>query len=146
MTPTLLGRWQTRLLLLATVGVLITLPFYLGIVGPKTDFDTHPVFFRILTDIAIFGCGWDILYNYIQKFRWDRDWPGALQLLAGIWEAIFVIGCVNLTGLPGIPKGSVPLLWFVIHYSLVWLGVYIASQSLMRILFLRWRFRGGRLR
>jgi hypothetical protein len=137
MTPTLFGRWQTRLLLLATVGILVTLPFSLGIIGSGAS----PVFFWILGYVALFGLVWDILYNYLQKFRWDRDWPGAFQLLAGIWEAIFIVAVVTLFGLPNGLDFS--LFWFTIHYSLVWLSVYIASQTLMRILFPHWRFKGG---
>jgi hypothetical protein len=144
MTPTLLGRWQTRLFLLATIGVLITLPFYFGIIGANPGVGNNPVFFWILGYVALFGFVWDILYIFLQKFRWDRDWPGIFQLFAGIWELVFV-GCgVKLLGLPNVSK-AVPLFWFIVHYSAVWLGVYIASQSLMRILFPRWRFRGGRL-
>ncbi|MEW6491662.1 MAG: hypothetical protein AB1589_03805 [Cyanobacteriota bacterium] len=137
MTPTLLGRWQTRLLLLATIGVLVTIPFSLGIIGPGTS----SVFFWILVYVALLGCLWDILYSYLQRFRWDRDWPGALQLLTGIWEGIFIAFWVRLIGLPNGQEFSV--FWFIIHYSLVWLSVYIASQMLMRILFPRWRFKGG---
>jgi len=137
MTPTLLGRWQTRLLLLATVGLAVTLPFYLGIISPGGS-----IFLGVLVYIALFGLVWDVVYQYFQKFRWDSDWPGALQLLAGIWEAIFVLLLVKIFGLPGVSK-DLPLSWFALHYSLVWLAVYIASQSLMRILFPRWRFRGG---
>lgn len=144
MTPTLLGRWQTRLFLLATVGALITLPFHLGIIDTGTSTSPIPPFFPILGYIALFGMLWDILYIYIQKFRWDRDWPGAFQLLAGIWEAVFVICIVKFLGLPSVPK-ELLIYWFTIHYSLVWLGVYLASQSIMRILFPRWRFYGGRL-
>lgn len=138
MTPTLFGRWQTRILLLATVGVFVTLPFYLGIIG----YGYNPVFFWILGYVGLFGLFWDILYSYLQKFRWDRDWPGALQLIAGIWEAIFVLCGVKVFGLPKV-TGDLPLIWFSIHYSLVWLSVYITSQTLMRILFPRWRFKGG---
>lgn len=141
MTPTLFGRWQTRLFLLATIGVLITLPFSLGIIGSPVG----AIYFRILGYIALFGCGWDILYDYLQKFRWDRDWPGALQLLAGIWEAIFLAGVVKLFGLPSLPKDDLSLVWFAIHYSFIWIGIYIASHTLMRILFPRWRFHGGQL-
>jgi hypothetical protein len=43
MTPTLFGRWQTRLFLFATVGVLITLPFYLGIIGPDLIDGEHSI-------------------------------------------------------------------------------------------------------
>lgn len=141
MTPTLLGRWQTRLFLFATVGVLITWPFSLGIIEPNFGAG----YFRILGYLALFGCGWDILYNYLQKFRWDRDWPGAIQLLTGIWEAIFVACVVKSVGLPSVPQEDLSLFWFAIHYSLVWLGIYAASHTLMRILFPRWRFRGGQI-
>ncbi|WP_414577617.1 hypothetical protein [Anabaena sp. CCY 9402-a] len=141
MTPTLFGRWQTRLLLLSTVGVLVSLPFAMGLIGGPPD----SIYFWILGYVAIFGLGWDVLYNYLQKFRWDRDWPAAYQLLAGIWELVFVFCGVKIFGfLPApIPKDSIDLDAFVLHYSVVWLSVFIASQSIMRILFPRSRFRGG---
>lgn len=138
MTPTLFGRWQTRLLLLATVGVFVTLPFYLGFIGSGAGL----VYFWVLAYVAIFGIFWDAVYIYMQKFRWDRDWPAAFQVLAGIWEAVFIIVLVKTIGLPSIPK-ELPVGGFAFHYSLVWLAVFIASQSIMRILFPFWRFRGG---
>lgn len=141
MTPTLIGRWQTRLFLFATVGVVITWPFSLGLIEPNFGAG----YFRVLGYLVLFGCGWDILYNYLQKFRWDRDWPGAIQLLTGIWEAIFVACVVKSVGLPSVPREDLSLFWFAIHYSLVWLGIYVASHTLMRILFPRWRFRGGQI-
>jgi hypothetical protein len=101
------------------------------------------IFFWTLGYIAIFGIGWDILYIYIQHFRWDRDWPGAFQLLAGIWEAVFVLFLIKIIGLPGIPEQDFELGAFALHYSFVWLAIYLASQTLMRILFPYWRFRGG---
>ncbi|HYW21845.1 MAG TPA: hypothetical protein VE956_21555 [Nodularia sp. (in: cyanobacteria)] len=141
MTPTLFGRWQTRLLLLITVGVLVSLPFAMGLIGPGAN----SVYFWILGYVAIFGFIWDVVYDYLQKSRWDRDWPGAYQLGAGIWELAFIFCGVKLFGfLPiPIPKIELPLRTFLLHYSLVWLAVFIASQSLMRIIFPRWRFRGG---
>ncbi|MDZ8051015.1 MAG: hypothetical protein RMX68_022850 [Aulosira sp. ZfuVER01] len=141
MTPTLFGRWQTRLLLLATIGVLVSLPFAVGLIGPGPN----SAYFWILTYVAIFGLGWDVLYNYLQKFRWDRDWPAAYQLFVGIWEFIFIFCGVKLFGFLAIPipKEELPPQVFLLHYSIVWLAVFIASQSLMRIIFLRWRFRGG---
>jgi hypothetical protein len=142
MTPTLFGRWQTRLLLLATVGVLVSLPFAIGLIASSPGV----VYFWILTYVAIFGIGWDVVYDQLQKFRWDRDWPGIYQLFAGIWEMVFVFCAVKIFGflpLP-IPKEELPSEVFLLHYSIVWLGVFIASQSVMRIIFVRWRFHGGR--
>jgi hypothetical protein len=139
MTPTLLGRWQTRLLLLATVGALITIPFALNL--------NTIIPFWILGYIAFFGVFfWDVLYDYIQKKRWDRDWPGFYQLVAGIWEAIFLAILLSILkniqfGLPGVLEFNLGV--FIFHYSCVWLGIYIASQSIMRLIFPRWRFRGG---
>jgi hypothetical protein len=139
MTPTLLGRWQTRLLLLATVGGLITIPFSLNLNSANP--------FWILGYIAFFGVFfWDVLYDYIQKRRWDRDWPGVYQLAAGIWEAIFLAILLSILKnirfeLPGVQDFNLGV--FIFHYSCVWLGIYIASQSIMRLIFPRWRFRGG---
>lgn len=137
MTPTLFGRWQTRLLLLATVGVLVTLPFAIGLMGVASQ----PLLW-VLGYVALFGVVWDVLYTYLQKFRWDRDWPAAFQLLAGIWEAIFIALLIKSIGLPGIPKQT-PLTLYLLHYTLVWLAVFTASQTLMRVIFPRSRFRGG---
>jgi hypothetical protein len=139
MTPTLIGRWQTRLLLLSTVGVLISIPFALSLNDTKL--------YWILAYVAFFGVFfWDALYDYIQKRRWDRDWPGVYQLAAGIWEAIFlgilfsILRGIQIT-LPGLDNFNLGI--FILHYSCVWLGIYIASQSIMRLIFPRWRFRGG---
>lgn len=137
MTPTLLGRWQTRLLLLATLGVLVTLPFSMSYSGTGSRF----VFFRVLGYVAVFGVGWDVLYDYLQKFRWDRDWPAVYQAIAGVWEAVFIFG-LKAIGLPGVTK-AMPLDLFLLHYSSIWLAGFIAAQVVMRLAFPRWRFRGG---
>jgi hypothetical protein len=140
MTPTLFGRWQTRLLLMATVGVIVSLPFAMGLIDGSPD----SIYFWILGYVTVFGLGWDILYNYLQKFRWDRDWPAAYQLFAGLWELLFILCGVQIFNLPlPIPKEQLSLIMVLLHYSVVWLSVFITSQSIMRILFPRWRFRGG---
>lgn len=135
MTPTLLGRLQTRLLLFLTVGVLLSMPFSLSVEG-------H--FFPILFWIMCWGFLWDVLYTFIQKFRWDRDWPAAYQVAAGVWEAFFMLAFIYSFGLYGSYFGEFPVGWFLFHYSTVWLGIFLSSQVLMRLLFPRWRFRGGR--
>ena len=109
MTPTLFGRWQTRLLLFATIGVLVTLPFFLGLITSQSG----SIFFWILGYVAIFGIGWDALYISLQQLRWDRDWPGAFQLIAGIWEALFVLFLIKIIGLPGKPAQDFDLGVFV---------------------------------
>jgi hypothetical protein len=46
--------------------------------------------------------------------------------------------------LPGLP-GPVPTTAFVIQFLLVWLAVWMFANGPMRVPFIRWRFRGGRL-
>jgi hypothetical protein len=136
MTSTLIGRWQTRVLLFAIVGSLVSLPFFF-------INDNNPVFFLVLGYIAALGLIWDVVYNYLQQFRWDHDWPAALQLAAAIWEGIFFAILYKLVPLPGIAQAT-PLGLFALHYGVAWLAIFLVSQSVMRLLFPRWRFHGGR--
>ncbi|MFZ4730861.1 MAG: hypothetical protein ACOYMQ_19660 [Pseudanabaena sp.] len=137
MTPTLIGRWQTRILLLGTLGILVTIPFSLN---------GESVYFQVLLAIAVLGCLWDIFYNQLQTVRWDHDWPATLQVGAGIWEAFFfyvpfrflISNILKIGWLIDIPFDK-----FLLHYACIWLAVFTASQTLMRIIFPRWRFHGG---
>ena len=144
MTPTLLGRWETRLLLLGTIGLVITL-FFGRLYG---DFTTT---LAILGYVIALGFVWDVLYTLLQKFRWDRDWPPAFQLGAGIVEGALVWALIGATalwaavGLEGLPNVDPGLTFgqFLAHYSAVWVTTFLASQGLLRLIFPRWRFRGG---
>lgn len=138
MTPTLLGRWQTRFFLLGTLGLVITaiLWFKYANLGQPAPL------FQVLGYLALFGLGWDVLYDYFQQFRWDRDWPAIFQLAAGVWEGLFIFALIRVVGLPGIGR-EISLSVFLWHYGLVWAAAFLSSQSLMRILFPHWRFRGG---
>ena len=143
MTPTLLGRWQTRLLLMSTIGLIITLLFCAGFLGNPSG----SVYFAILIYLILFGLGWDCLYMFLQGFRWDQDWPAFLQWLAALWEAFFflLIRVILAIQLPftDVDGGDFPVTWFIVHYLMVWIAVFITSQSLMRLLFPKWRFHGG---
>ena len=144
MTPTLMGRWQTRLLLLGTIGLAVTLIF-----GRIFNDFTTPL--ALLGYVLVIGFAWDILYGFVQNFRWDRDWPPLFQLAAGIVEGAFLWGLIlicdaissfNLHTLPGIAE-SLTLEMFIAHYATVWVTTFLATQGLLRIVFPRWRFHGG---
>ncbi|HEV3309492.1 MAG TPA: hypothetical protein VG815_03120, partial [Chloroflexota bacterium] len=72
MTPTLLGRWETRTALLGTFGVVISLIFLAA--------DQGKPFFAILGYVWLWGLAWDVVYILLQKLRWDRDWPTCFQI------------------------------------------------------------------
>jgi hypothetical protein len=134
-TLTLRGRWQTRLLLMITMGSLTTI-----ILG--TLFDDPQTAFVSLGYILIFGLVWDVVYFYLQSRRWDHDWTPALYLISGIFETIILIICIRLIGLPGIPP-DYGILKFLLHYWAIWAGMMVVMFGPMRVIFPRWRFRGG---
>jgi len=134
MTPTLIGRWQTRLALLATLGVVVTALFALAY--------ANLAFFLVLFYVALFGVVWDVIYIALQQYRWDRDWPAAFQVLNGLVEGVVLYLAITQLGLPGVPR-DLPLPVFVAQYGLVWLVVFLWTQGPMRALFPFWRFHGG---
>ncbi len=134
MTPTLWGRWQTRFLLLATLGLWVSFifGFFMGFPTPIS----------LIGYVLLFGLGWDILYNFVQQARWDHDWPPVFQVATGVVEGLFVWSVLQIVNLPGV-NPTLSIGWFLTHYSIVWLLVFLASQGPLRIIFPRWRFRGG---
>jgi hypothetical protein len=142
MTPTLRGRWQTRLLLLGTLGLVATL-----IVGLALDDLLTPL--ALLGYVLLLGFGWDILYHYLQARRWDRDWPPAFQLAGGIAEGIAIwcvihVGRSVFEGLPGV-AATLTTPQFVVHYGTVWFMMFLGTQGPLRVILPRWRYRGGEL-
>ena len=135
MTPNLIGRWQTRVATLGTIGLLITAIFAL-----TRDDNT---FYYVLGYVILFGLAWDVLYIVLQQFRWDHDWPAAFQVGTGLWEGVFIYVIVRAFELPEVPAlvGEV----FAAHYGLVWLSTFVWVQGPMRAFFPRWRFFGGRI-
>jgi hypothetical protein len=137
MTPTLIGRWQTRAAMLATLGLLVTLVFL--------SMYRDRVFLAVLAYVFVFGVIWDVIWILLQKFRWDRDWPAAFQVGSAAIEGVWLYAVISLVGLPFVLRNSVPLSVFLEQYGLVWLVTFIWVQGPMRTLFPRWRYNGGRI-
>src|SRR5882724_1584564 len=144
MVPTLLGRIQTRIILLAVVGSLVTL-----VITPILPLDgslgaRYGVTFALLVTTMVVGVGWELLYHLLMQFRWEKDWPVSFVLLTIINEGILVYLLAKAGAIPGV-HGAPPLAAFLIDFILVWLAVWIVAIGPMRVPFIRWRFRGGRL-
>ncbi|MGC4874723.1 hypothetical protein ACLQ26_00440 [Micromonospora sp. DT43] len=140
MVPTLAGRIQTRLVLLAVVGSLVTAivtPLLPSGVGYR---DT----FGVLLTVAVLGVGWELVYHLLMQFRWEKDWPLLFGLGTGVPEAALIWLLLDHHVLPGL-AGPPPLGAFLLHFSAVWLAVWLVANGPMRVPFLRWRFFGGRL-
>jgi hypothetical protein len=142
--PTLGGRIQTRLALLAVIGGLVTL-----IISPVLPINAplstvYQDTFVILATVAILGIGWECLYHFLMQWRWEKDWPTFFGLVTCIPEGLLVWLLLRAHVIPGI-AGMVPADAFVIDFLAVWICVWLVANGPMRVPFIRWRFRGGRL-
>jgi hypothetical protein len=142
--PTLGGRIQTRLFLLAVVGGLVTL-----ILGPILPISAplHVVYrdtFLILAAVGVIGIAWECLYHFLMQWRWEKDWPTLFGLLTGIPEGVLIWVLLKQDLIPGI-VGTVPWQAYVVDFGVVWLAVWLVANGPMRVPFIRWRFHGGRV-
>lgn len=138
MTFTLFGRWQIRVLLLATVGLVLTIA-----IAIKSSPTIAGQTLLTLIYLGLFGLGWDFVYHQLQRLRWDGDWNGLLQLIAAIWEGIFLVMLIKLIGLPGIDRSNFNLLGFMGFYAILSFLNFLVAHSLLRILSPYSRFSGG---
>lgn len=142
MTPTLNGRIQTRLFLIAFVALpwtIVVVPFLTPLAGAgATVADVYEVAFVALLLVAALGIGWEILYHLLMQLRWEKDWPALFGLLTGVNE--FLLLAVVLVAL-----GYSVSLAVLLHFATVWLWVWFVANGPLRAVFPRWRFQGGRI-
>lgn len=151
MTPTLLGRIETRIFIVLFVGVPWTLLIApLLPTGSPADgvsasriSDLYKVTFTSLALVALLGVVlWEPLYHLLQQFRWEKDWPAMFILLEGINEGIVVYWVLRSIVTTETPVGTAA---FMIHFSTTWILLFLFVHGPIRVPFLRWRFRGGRI-
>ncbi len=142
MTPTLLGRLQTRWVMVWTVGLV-----WLLLVGPFLPFagpvaGVYRTGLATLVVVAVVGTAWEFVYHALQQLRWDKDWPTLLGLVLGVTEGVVAHRIVS-AGIPWStpPVDAVPFAW---QFGSVWIAIWLVTNGPIRILFPRWRFAGGR--
>jgi hypothetical protein len=143
--PTLNGRIQTRIFLLAVVGSIWTL-----IITPVLPIDAplstaYKVTFSVLLVTTVLGVVWELIYHGIQQFRWEKDWPTLFGLLTAIPEGLLVWFLFKGGAVWWIEPELLPGPAFVIDFATTWLLVWLVANGPMRVPFLHWRINGGRL-
>jgi hypothetical protein len=142
--PTIMGRIQTRIFLMAMVGgpvtALITLVLPLNDPWDKR----YQATFVVLLAVTVIGIAWEAIYHLIMQWRWEKDWPTLFGLLTLVPEGILV-GALAKEDLLLLLPGPVPVGAFVIQFLTVWVAVWLFANGPMRVPFIRWRFNGGRL-
>jgi hypothetical protein len=143
--PTLAGRIQTRLALLAVVGGVVTAIIVpvLPVPASVSLGDTYRNAFLILAAVAVLGVGWEFIYHFLMQWRWEKDWPTFFGFATFLNEGILVYVLARNGALPGID--TVPFWFFWIDFLAVWIVVWLIANGPMRVPFLHWRFFGGRL-
>jgi hypothetical protein len=151
MLPTLFGRIQTRIFLLATVGSLVTLIMAAILPAKGAPLSVrYQDAFVILAAVAIIGIAWECVYHFLMQWRWEKDWPTFFGLATLLNEGILVYLLARNGAIPGIyGRGAdvalVPFWFFWIDFLTVWIVVWLVANGPMRVPFLHWRFFGGRL-
>jgi hypothetical protein len=144
MVPTLLGRIETRVVLLAVIGGLVTAVIapWLPVSAPVAD--KYQNAYVVLAAVAVLGIGWECLYHLLMQWRWEKDWPTLFGLVTLVPEGLLIWLLLQAGAIPGI-VGELTAPAFAMDFLLVWLAVWLVANGPMRVPFIRWRFRGGRL-
>lgn len=149
MSQTLAGRWQTRVLLAATAGLVwtaVVVPVLARLVAVPVA-GAYRMAFVGLTLLTAAGLGWEAAYHALQQFRWDKDWPSMLGILTIVneapaaWLLAHAIGVVS-----GPVTGFSPVMaLFAGHVVTTWVVMWLFGQGPVRVLHPRWRFEGGQV-
>ena len=140
MLPTLNGRIQTRIFMLVVFGGLITLVLT-PILPGDPDYRTT---YLILAAVLVLGIVWELIYHGIQQFRWEKDWPTLFGLITIVNEGAVVWLVIKANLVPGVPK-LLPFSTFAVDFAIVWVLTFLWVNGPMRVPFVFWRHRGGRL-
>ncbi|WP_433191639.1 hypothetical protein ACQP1G_23155 [Nocardia sp. CA-107356] len=145
MLLTLNGRIQTRILVLGALGfvvaVIITpvLP-----TGSLSLGHAYRVTLSVLLATVLMGVLWELLYHFLQQFRWEKDWPTLFGFWTIVNEAALMWVLVHYTTIV-LPRALHPSLTaFLIQFTVTWIVFWLIVNGPMRVVFHRWRFRGGR--
>ncbi|QKG19386.1 hypothetical protein [Actinomadura verrucosospora] len=145
MIPTLAGRLQTRIFVLATVGALLTALIVPVLPGrPASLGAAYRTAFLMLLAVIVVGLVWELVYHLLMQFRWDKDWPTVFGLVTIVPEGAVMWLLLNTGTVPGV-EGHVSASMFLTMFVFVWLGQWLFVNGPMRVLFVQWRLRGGRL-
>jgi len=140
LVPTLNGRIQTRIAVLVVVGGLWTLLITPLLPDGAPLSASYRATFWVLLLVIVLGVLWELLYHFLQQFRWEKDWPTLFGLLTAINEGLLIWILLAAGAGPDIPGGS-----FLLHFGSTWLVAWLVVNGPMRVPFIHWRFVGGRL-
>ena len=136
MTPTLYGRLHTRWVLMFVIGLPLTIGLWPWL--PRAPELVSLV--SVLATVLMMGTVvWEPIYHLLQQFRWEKDWPLVFGLVTALNEGVVAFVVADTVGI------DVAIRPFVVHFGCVWLAMWLMAAGPMRVVSLRWRYRGGRV-
>lgn len=143
MLPTLMGRIQTRIFVIAVIGGLWALVIGPLLPGGGTVSDRYRAMYGVLLIVGVLGVAWELVYHGLMQFRWEKDWPTLFGLLTGIPEGVvaFLVARSGVLHATEHIAGSA----FLVGFGTTWLVTWLWVNGPMRVFTVHWRFRGGRL-
>lgn len=147
MIPTLRGRLQTRLFAVVVIGGIWTLlvtPFLPSMPAGTEGGSRYAMTLSILAAVLVLGLAWELAYHALQQFRWEKDWPTLFGLVTVVNEGV-LLTLVLRAGLVPNADPPPPAATWMTHFGTTWLVIFLFLNGPMKVVALRWRFRGGRL-
>src|SRR5690606_11148188 len=89
--------------------------------------------FIILATVTVLGIVWELIYHFLQQFRWEKDWPTLIAFLNMFNEGIVVWVLLHFDLVPFIDGPNVPLPAFVIMFVVVWIAQWLTANGPMRV-------------
>jgi hypothetical protein len=151
MIPTLNGRIQTRIFLILFIGIpwtLIITPFLPNnrdATGGSL-LDTYKTTFSVLGIVLVLAIfGWELIYHFLQQFRWEKDWPVMFSLLLVVPEALVAKVVFNALDIGEKFNATATNATFWWHIVTTWVVMWLFVLGPIKVFFIRWRFNGGRI-
>ncbi|MFI7670267.1 hypothetical protein [Nocardia sp. NPDC049526] len=145
MLLTLNGRIQTRILALGIIGLLVAVIITPVLpTGSLSLGNAYRLTLSVLLATVLVGVLWELLYHFLQQFRWEKDWPTLFGFWTVINEAALMWVLVDHTTIV-LPRALHPsLMAFLVQFIVTWIVFWLVVNGPMRVVFHRWRFQGGR--
>ncbi len=143
MLPTLFGRIQTRIFVVAVIGGIWAIVIGPLLPGDGTTTEKYLAMYGVLLIVGALGVLWEVGYHGLMQFRWEKDWPTLFGLVTAVPEGIVAYYVAHGSLLAW--TEDIPVNTFVVGFGTTWVVTWLWVNGPMRIFTVHWRFRGGRL-
>ncbi|HEY4331758.1 MAG TPA: hypothetical protein VGM78_04290, partial [Ilumatobacteraceae bacterium] len=108
--------------------------------------DTYRATFSALAIVLVLGVFvWELIYHFLQQFRWEKDWPVMFtffEVINEAWLAYFVFDKLHIGRHTHFAASNGTFWWGIVT---TWIVMWLFVLGPIKVVFVRWRFSGGRI-